>query len=436
MIKRLITIALLTGAGHITTLLSLKFIAKSVGTSTIAFIGEIDSLSLLIISVVAFGLQLSTTRELAILEDWKNEYYTTQSARFSLSLLLMLFGFTGFYVTKNYLFFIAPIIALNADYALYGRGKPIAGAFVAFLRILIPSITLIFFSTYFRELLGLFYSLSIVVAYLLAGVLVSKILKVKYFVAPKAKNLFKYIHNLRIGVASFALFFVGIGIINVLSYFNNSETIAIAYMALKLYLIFKGVRRIIVQSFFKELQNEIVSIKVDLFAIIAGVVFLATVVFYPKVLITLLFDEKYSIYTTTFTILGIAGFLSSFTTSSGTRLLLQKKDSAYSFNLILAAIVTIVSGVLFGTFIGDEPYLIAISVLLGEISISMLNIYALKEKKFLVNRLKFVFPLILTASIFVVCRYSFNQTILSFLTALVLFGIIAVYYLKIIKFLK
>ena len=67
--------------------------------------------------------------------------------------------------------------------------------------------------------------------------MVSRVLSVKYFVVPRAKHLLKYIHNLRIGVASFALFFVGIGVINVLSYFNSIETIAVAYMALKLYLI-------------------------------------------------------------------------------------------------------------------------------------------------------------------------------------------------------
>ena len=422
MIKRLAIIASITGAGHITTLFSLKFIAKHINTSTLAFVGEVDSLSLLIVSVVAFGLQLSATRELAILKDWKNEYYETQSARFSLSLILILFGFTGFFVTKHYLFFIAPIIALNADYALYGRGKPVAGAFVAFLRILIPSMTLIFSAIYFQEQLVLFYCLSIVAAYLTAGLIVSKVLKVNYFVAPKIKSLFKYLHNIRIGIASLALFFVGIGIINVLAYFNSNETIAVAYIALKLYLIFKGVRRVIVKSFFKELQDSNIALKVDFFAIVAGVAFLATVTVFPTALIELLFDEKYSSYTKTFLILGIAGFLSSFTTSSGTRLLLQKKDKAYSFNLIFAAVITIVSGVLFWLFIGDQPYLIALAVLLGEIIISILNVLALKEQNFFIKRMKIVFPILVLAIIFIICRYFFNETITSFLIALFLFG--------------
>ena len=44
MIKRLAIIASITGAGHITTLFSLKFIAKHINTSTLAFVGEVDSL--------------------------------------------------------------------------------------------------------------------------------------------------------------------------------------------------------------------------------------------------------------------------------------------------------------------------------------------------------------------------------------------------------
>ena len=150
MIKRLTIIAILTGIGHLTTLLSLKFIAVYINNDTIALIGELDSLSLLIVSIVAFGLQLSATREIAIAEDWKKEYITTQSARLTLSLGLFLLGFTGFVLSKNYLFFMAPIIALNADYALYGRGKPITGAFVALTRILTPSIALVIGSLFFN----------------------------------------------------------------------------------------------------------------------------------------------------------------------------------------------------------------------------------------------------------------------------------------------
>lgn len=430
MIKKLLIIGLLTGVGHLVTLLSLKFISKNVGNEVIASIGEFDSLSLLVISIISFGLQLSATRELALLKDWKTEYYTTQSARLTLSLGLIFIGFTGFFFTKNYLFFMAPIIALNGDYALYGRGKPIMGAIIALIRILIPSLTLVVSSIFFQDRIVLLFCLSLVLAYILAGVSVSKALNVNYFVKPKINHLSKYIKNLNIGIASFSLFFVGIGIINVMSYFYNNDTIAVVYIALKLYMIFKGVRRIIVQSFFKDLQDSLVAIKVDYFAIIVGIVFLSTIIFFPKVLINLLFDEKFNSYVTTFIILGIAGFISSFTTSSGTRLLLKKRDKSYSINLIIAAIVSIVSGVLFWILIGDYPFLIAISVLLGEITISILNVISLKETNFLEERLKIIYPLVFLSIIFFISENYFSQSLYAMIGCLIVYGLISLVYTK------
>ena len=422
MIKRLVIIAFVTGAGHLANLFSLKYITKLIDKTTIAFIGEIDALTLLIVSIIAFGLQLSSTRNIAIQDNWKQELYETQSARLTLGLILTIFGVSGFLFTKNYMFFIAPVISLNADYALYGRGKPIAGAVVAFVRIMIPSLVLIMASIYFKKQIALLFSLSILVSYILVGILVSSVLKTPYFVTPGLKNLKKYIDNFTIGIASFALFFVGIGIINIMSYFYTNEAIAIIYIALKLYMIFKGVRRIITQSFFKELQAVDMALKVDFLAIVAGLVFLLSIVVYPQVLISLLFEEKYIAYTTTFIILGIAGFISSFTTSAGTRLLLKKQDSAFSRNLIIAAIIAIISGMFLCIVFGSKPYLIAFSVLLGEITISFLNIRSLDEKRYILKRVKETAVLIIPSLIFISLAYILGQKLYVFAIALATLG--------------
>jgi hypothetical protein len=423
MIKRLFIIAIVTGIGHLTTLFSLKYVSKFIDKDTIAFIGEIDSLTLLIVSIVAFGLQLSTTRNIAIQTNWKEELYETQSARLTLATIIMIFGISGFLYSKNYMFLIAPVISLNADYALYGRGKPIHGAFIAFIRIVIPSFILIIASIYFKEQIALLFSISLFITYLISGILVSLVLKTSYFVIPKIKNLKKYLDNFTIGLASFALFFIGIGIINIMSYFYTSESIAVVYIVLKLYMIFKGVRRIITQSFFKELQEIEVSLKVDFLAVVAGLIFLLSIIVYPKVIIPLLFEAKYITYNTTFTLLGIAGFISSFTTSSGTRLLLKKWDFIYSRNLIFAAIFTIISGLVFWFFFGDEPYLIALSVLLGEIIISVLNIKSLNEKDYMLLRIKSTMKLIVPTFLFILFAYFLGQKLYVFSISLLIFGI-------------
>lgn len=430
MIKRIAVVGVLTGIGHLTTLLALKYISKLVPDSTIAFIGEIDSLTLLIVSIVAFGLQLSATRNIAIKEDWKKELYETQSARFMLSIILLVIGFTGFWHTKNFMFFMAPVISLNADYALYGRGKPIFGSFVALIRVLIPSLTLVISSLFFKDHIVLFFALSLILTYLLAGMLVANSLDVDYLVRPKWRYIKKYIENFNIGIASFSLFFIGIGIINVLSYFYNNETIAIAYIALKLYMIFKGVRRIIVQAFFSDLKDTGISLRVDLLAVLGGLVFLNSLLFYPKVIIPLLFDEKFVSYTTTFLVLGVAGLISSFTTSSGTRLLLNNQDKEYSRNLITAAIITISAGIILYHGFGDSSFLISLSVLMGELTLSILNVYSIKQNGYFSDRIKGFYPYIIMSFVFIGTKYVFGVELYSYCISLALFAGIVFFFIR------
>ena len=431
MIKRLLIIAFVTGLGHLTTLFSLKYITKLAPNNVIAIIGEIDTLSLLIVAIIAFGLQLSTTREVSLTENWKQELEEAQSARLTLSLMLMLLAITGYFYSKNYLFLISPIIALNADYALYGRGKAVMGSFVSLLRVIIPALTLIICSIYFINNIVLIFALSIFVAYLIAGIVVSKSLNIPFFVKPKFQNLKKYLSSLNIGIASISFFFVGIGILNALSYFYDEETVAVGYIALKIYMIFKGVKRIIVQSFFRELKEKNASLRVDFFSIVAGMIFLFSLLFFPKTVITLLSDSKYLDYTLTFLILGIAGFVSSFTSSTGTLLLLNRQDKQYSAILVAAALVSILSGLAFWFLIGSEPYLIATSVLLGEITISIFNVVALKENKFISSRMKLSLPLLLLAIAFAGFSYFLGQELLSLFLSLLIFGLGTLVFFKI-----
>ncbi len=421
MIKKLIPIVLFTGVGHLLALISLKLLTKNVGQNEIAFIGEIDAITILILTIISFGLQLATTRDLAILDDWKAEYKSTQSARLMLSLLLIFIGFSGFYITKNLLYFIAPVFALNADYALYGRSKPIKGSIVALIRIAIPSLTLIISSFFFQETIIILYTLSILVSYFLTGVLVSRILKVPYFIKPKLKNLNKYYKNLNIGIAGISLYFVGIGIISVMPYFNSVNTIAVSYVALKLYMIFKGVNRIIIQTFFKELLSLEVSIKVDFLSSVVGLYFLNCVWFFPKITIPLLFDTSYIFYSITFIILGVSSVISSFTSSAGTRLLLQKKDKEYTIINVIAALITIISAILLFYTFGDKPYLIVFSVLLGELATSVLSVIILNEKGYVLKRITIILPIIVIMVAIYLLKMSFGQTTIVFIGSSVFF---------------
>src|SRR2546430_9492069 len=89
MIKRLIKIALLTGAAHVFTIITLKLLSQRISATEISLVGELDSLFQLIINIIGFGLQLSAVRNIVSSLDWKETYNQTQGARITLGLLLM-----------------------------------------------------------------------------------------------------------------------------------------------------------------------------------------------------------------------------------------------------------------------------------------------------------------------------------------------------------
>lgn len=400
MIKRLGVIVFLTGLAHLLSIISLKVLSQTSPTQTIAFIGELDSLSLLIISITTFGLQLSTSRELALNErDWQGYYYSTQSARISLALLLTLLGFLGFYVTKNLLFFFTPVFAYNADFALYARGKPITGALLSFFRTSIPSFVIIICALYAPNNLSLYFAAAMIFVHLIVGLIVSKVLKVNYFVKPKLSSIKLFVTNAPIGIANLSYFFIGLGILTIAPFFYNEDSISLAYIALKLYFIFTGVRRIIIQAFYKELVNFITAIKTDYLTLIAAVFFFNCFVFYPDVFLPLLFDEAIVHDKDVFMILGAMAFVSSLSSSSDARMLLRKKDTPYSINYIIAGIATLTSSVLLLYLLGDKPVSIMVSCFIGEVALSVLNVFSLREPNYYWVRIKLIFPVILLSTL-------------------------------------
>lgn len=396
MFKRLIVVGGLTGSAHLINIAVLKVLAVYLPATSISLIGEIDSLVLLIISIVNFGIQLSATRKLALLDYWQKEYFETQSARITLALLLWVISISGFLIFKNFLFLMAPVFALNGDYALYGRGKPKTGALISFFRVLVPSVALLVAVFYFPDKIVPIYITSVAVAYILAGITVSRILGVAYFVKPNLKFLKKYYEHLNIGVCNVFYSFVGVGLINVVAYFYSNESIAVLYLFLKIYILFRGVKQIIVQSFFKDLSQYHVAVRVDYYALLAGFLFFSTLTFYTDLFTQVFLTPDMSVYHNTLFLLGFAAFISTFSTGLGARLLLAKKDKVYSRNMSLGGIVTILSSVGFYYLFGDNPIWPALSILSGELIITVLDSVAIQEQNFWKKRVQFILPTLAT----------------------------------------
>lgn len=364
MLKRIFTIALITGAGQLFVVFALKYISQNSSPEQIKAIGQIDSLVLFIMNVIALGLQPSAMRNLALTDAWKSEYANTQSARFTLSFFIAAFALLAFIDQYYLVFLIAPLLALSGDYALYGRGYPIKGSVIAFVRAIVP-FSMLFILMRSGVQFSLLYFIGLLLAYIFTNLFISFFLKSSLFPRISLAALKMYATSLSLGLVSISLYFIGIGIILIAQYFYPSPVLATAFIGLKFYIIYKGILRILHQAFFKEMINEEVCLKIDQLSTIAGVVFLGSIILFPRSFITFFFGEQYLDQRSFFIFIGFAGLIYTLFLSMATRSLLLKKDKAYTIVTAIAAIITIVLTILFAFTLKNAAG-IAISILIGE----------------------------------------------------------------------
>jgi O-antigen/teichoic acid export membrane protein len=350
MLKRIFTIALFTGAGQLFVVFALKYISQNSSPEQVKAIGQIDSLVLFIMNVIALGLQSSAMRNLALSNDWKEEYQQAQSARVTMGLLLTVAAILAFVNPYYIIFLAAPIFGWNGDYALYARGYPIAGSVIAFIRLLIPFSCLILAAYYQSEWLPMIYIASFTIIYILSNFTISLILKTQLFFFPVIRSLRLYIESFYIGVVILSLYFIGLGLMLVLPYFYEDLVVAIAFLGLKFYVIFKGVLRIIHQAFIKEMADYEVCFKLDQIAGLIGLSFLFFISCFPNTFIGLFFGEKLIQYKAYFILVAIAAFIYSLFSSLLIKAMLEKKDKLYALTCLFSAFFTLLASILFSVF--------------------------------------------------------------------------------------
>jgi len=366
MLKRLALVALFTGSAQLTTLLALKYLAGSMGAGELKQLGEIDSLINLIINVIGLGLLMSSVRNIAISSDWGKEIDLAQEARLTLSLLLMPLAIWGIY-NRNYLiFFFAPVFALQADYALYGRSYPVLAAIIAFIRVLVPYLGILLAFYLFPQWNIAAFTVFSILIYFAAGLFISRFFKRPYFPRPSFKSLHLYVKSLSLGMVSLSYYFIGLGLITFAVYFYHDTTIAIAYIGCKIYMIFKGVLRIINQSFIKEMTDHAVQLKVDQLAGMAGFLFLAGVFFFPNSFIRLLLNKTLDFDKSMLVILAAAGLISALFTSYTTQAILEKKDRPYALIAMIASLSAIGCSIVFSRF-SQSPTGVFLGIFIGEL---------------------------------------------------------------------
>lgn len=422
MLKRLVYIALYTGLGQLISIYTLKYLSQSGHSNELIPIAEVDSLFFFILTLIALGLQPSAMRNLALKDDWKPEYEQTQSARITLGILLMSLSLLAFFNKFYLVFLISPIIALNGDYALYARGYSILGAFIAFLRLLIPFSLLILFAKLQSGNLVLVYIISLVAVYFLTNLYIALYLKTPFWANPKLKNLNLYLTSMPLGIVSLSLYIIGLGVLLFVPYFYNDAIVSTAFIGLKFYVLFKGILRIIHQAFLMEMTDDRVCLKVDQLSAIAGVLFAGTMLIFPFSFISLFFGDMLHTETAFFCLLSIAALIYSSYLSLATRSMLDKKDKAYTTITFIAALATIII-VIISSFISQSATSIAVSILLGELiwTIGLIRISTLNKS--ILERFIFIIQISALLSIPLLVRYLWKDNLPAYLVGFGLYAI-------------
>lgn len=429
MLKRIFIIAFFTGAGQVFVVFALKYISHHSSPEQMKAIAQIDSLVLFMMNAIALGLQPAAMRNLALADEWRQEYNAAQSARLTLGILIAALALLAFADAYYLAFLLAPMLALSGDYALYARGFPVRGAIIAFARSIVPFLLLILLTTLFPEWLAWIYLFAFALTYVFTNIFISIFLKTPFFFSVQVKSLRLYLSTLPLGFVSLSLYFIGMGVVLIAPYFYPAPVVGTAFLGLKFYIIFKGALRIIQQAFLKEMIRDEVGLKVDQLSTLLGLTFFSFMICFPANFISLFFGEKYLAEKNYFILLGAAALVYSLFSSFTTRAMLEKKDNHYAITTLAAALFTLFVTVILSYF-WQNPFSIGISILAGEIFFAAGMLLLMKNRLLLEERLLFLvknlaFFLIPFGAMFL----QGNKTIL-FYTALLLFAMALILWYK------
>ena len=423
MLKRILIIALLTGAGQLYSIFVLKVISGIGGGQPSFEVAQLDTLFFFMISVIAFGLQPAAIRDLALAKEWKSVFKLVQSARLTLGLMLALLVIAAFFNRYYLIFLLAPIIAASGEYALYARGAAVFGAFISFLRLSIPFTAILAAAYFVPTYTGVIYVVSLIFIHFITIFLIGWRLQVQSFSKPSLQSLKLYFRSIPLGIVTLAQYMIGLGILLVAPYFYEGEALGIVFAGLKFYVLYKGVLRIIHQAFVQEMLKEEICLKVDQLSIMISSMFLFSVLFFPDSFIGFFFGQRALAEETFFRLLGISAMVYTVFLSMGTSALLQKKDLVYSRVTAAAAIMSIVSTVVLSYFF-SAGIAIGLSLLAGEFYCLCGLIWIASHWKQVEKRLLFLGQTILFFIFPFLVSYFFGDHLVFYFSSVVLVGLI------------
>lgn len=414
MLKRVFWIALYTGSAQILSLLAVNVVLRNLGEESSGYMGIVDSYILLMATIISFGIQLSVNRNVAKTKGWRSNYQLAQSSRFTLGLILLAFGLVSLLykweVSKIILVF-APLVALNGDYTLYGKGEPIIAARLSLIRVALPNLAIIISSHWLGDLSIYFYIIFAAIGLLNSGFWAARINQTDYVYAPR-KSFYKfYSKYAKVGIFQLSYALMITGILAFAKNFYSIATIGLIYGILKYFEVFKGVIRIIVQAFFRELKHDGINLKVDKASILLGTGVVIPTIIYPNTTLALLYGETYNHIELILPIFGLAMFISSVKASADMKLLMLKKDNVNLYTYLSAIFVTYTAAILL-SFTELAPFGVAVGIVLGEIILLIGLGYNLNKVTFFSDRGYFIFKLTPVLILSFLLKLFFGESIL------------------------
>lgn len=423
MIRRLLPIALLTGAGQLFSIFAIKSIAANSAVDAFSDFVQADAFYQLLLSVIAFGLQSMAMRELVLSADWKLLLKQYQSARICMAILLLPICLLAFWKPSYIVFLIAPLLAANADYAVYARGYPVFGALMAFLRMIIPyGITLVIVHIAPDKVLYAFVA-SLMPVFFITDWLIMRRLSVTFINTPYWRDILLYVKSLLLGLVGLGQYMVGLGLMLLVPYFVTEAASHAVFVGLKLYVIYKGVVRIIHQAYLREMLMPKVNINVDQLSMLVALFYCSGLFFFPEASVRLFFGERFLPYIYYYQLTGIAALIYAFLNTQSTILMLQRRDKPLALCTLTGVgtmFLTLISGALFG----DAAWIAGLALVMGESAVSVCLYSVAKPVPLMKQRIAFVFKVSLIFIIPCLLRYAVGDILWSLLLSYVIVGIV------------
>lgn len=371
--KKIFIVGGITGLGHILQTGLVPVAVRYIDSHDVARIGVIDSLFAIVIAIVSFGMQLTTTRDIATTKNWRIVLGDTQKARLALSLIISMVGLIMLVLSNwnsSYLvLLLSPVVALNLDFALYGKGLPIKAAAVSFMRLSMPVATILILMVTSGHFNSVYYLWIMCGFAVLSGFIVTKILKVPYFPPINPRSVAKYKESFWIGLSTLAITLNRSGLIYIASILLYKDDVVLVFGIMKILLLFIGVKRLLVQTYYKDLLSRAKAKRIDQIFFILGLFSAFTLFVFNEHFSSLIFGTEIQNAASSVFVLSIVIFIVSVFPTSDAVLLLKKKDDSYiRTNLLSASIMILSIGI--GTIAGAGVIAFYLGIIISELTLT------------------------------------------------------------------